>query len=146
MPKSAPSTVKTSVMVSSTTTHSNCTNRPVSTSATTLQIATVSNTLTPGVNGVPACAYILAADLGPDADCPYDHCDCGGTIAPLTSSQISMTGTRIWTTNCDYKLQPVTSSCPAVWTIGGPVLHGPATTLVSTETTTVGGVVTVTAT
>ncbi|PSS18290.1 hypothetical protein M430DRAFT_18896 [Amorphotheca resinae ATCC 22711] len=74
------------------------------------QSITTSTVLVSGENGMPACAYIVAADTGPNPVCAQDHCDCDGTIAPLLSSSVSGT----WTTNCDYTVQPVTSALTRV--------------------------------
>jgi hypothetical protein len=74
------------------------------------QSITTSTVLVSGENGMPDCAYIVAADTGPNPVCAQDHCDCDGTIAPLLSSSVSGT----WTTNCDYTVQPVTSALTRV--------------------------------
>lgn len=88
-----------------------------------LQSMTTTMALVPGKNGIPACAYILAADMGPNPVCAQDHCNCGGTIAPPLSSALNGT----WTTNCDYTVQPVTNACPEIVTVGGDILFSSAT-------------------
>jgi hypothetical protein len=67
---------------------------------------------------MPACAYVAAADIGPEALCTEDYCDCDGTAAPLLTSQVSVSG--MWTTNCAYITQPATDVCPV--TAGGKPL------------------------
>jgi hypothetical protein len=74
------------------------------------QDITTSAALIPGEHSIPGCAYMVAFDMGPSAMCELDYCDCGGTVAPLLSSPVSVSGT--WTANCDYTTQPATNSCP----------------------------------
>jgi hypothetical protein len=81
------------------------------TQATASQSITTYVAIVPGEDGVPGCAYIVAADIGPSpTGCSVDYCDCGGIAAPLLSSPLSVGGT--WTTDCSYTIQPATSSCP----------------------------------
>jgi hypothetical protein len=95
--------------------------------ATASQSIIASQVVVPGRNGTPACAYILAADMSPNPVCAQDHCECDGTIAPLISTSAGGT----WTTNCDYTVQPVTSSCPApVIAVGGDILPLPPSVIV----------------
>jgi len=81
------------------------------------QSSTTSALVVPGDNGIPGCAYVLAADLGSDAMCSSDYCYCGGMAAPLLTSTLSGTVT----TNCDYKTQPATNSCPLLVTVSDVV-------------------------
>lgn len=91
---------------------------------------TTTTALVPGENGIPACAYVLAANMGPNPVCAQDHCNCGGSIAPLLSSRFN----RTWTTNCDYTTQPVTSACPEMVTVGGDILFSsPAPSTVTVQ-------------
>jgi hypothetical protein len=86
--------------------------------ATTAKETTIHSIIVPGKNGIPACAYVIAANIGPEALCTEDYCNCDGTAAPLLTSQVSVSG--IWTTNCAYTTQPATDACPT--TVGGPLL------------------------
>lgn len=62
--------------------------------------------MVPGKNGVPGCAYVLASNFA-DAQCSFDYCNCGGTVAPLLTSSVSGT----LTSNCNYPTQPAVNSC-----------------------------------
>ena len=59
----------------------------------------------PGQRGVPGCAYVLSEDLGPQALCSKDYCNCGGTVAPL----LTVSGTL----GCAYPTQPAKAQCPS---------------------------------
>ncbi|KAH8674392.1 glycoside hydrolase superfamily [Tricladium varicosporioides] len=111
-------TQSTSGALSSTTIHSSLPSESSSTNTITKVISTVSNQspqsnmnstlIVPGKNGVPGCAYVLASNLGAGAQCSLDYCYCGGTVAPLLTSEFSGTVT----TNCNYQTQPAANSCP----------------------------------
>ena len=87
-----------------------CITAPMSTSYRTLTLvpSTTDNPV-PAESGVPGCAYVIAGDLGAEALCSLNYCNCGGTVAPLLTSS-SISGTK--TLDCDYKTQPTTNSCP----------------------------------
>lgn len=100
-----PGLTPTKTGVTSTTAPTTTTiNKPSTLSTVVCKTATA----VPGQCGVPGCAYVKASDVGPDALCSADYCNCGGTAAPLLT--VSVTGTLA--TNCDYTLQPTPSSCP----------------------------------
>lgn len=86
------------------------TDRRSATPAATTVETTTHSTRVPGENGIPTCAYVVAADIGPRAACSEDYCNCDGTVAPLLSTQVSVGGT--WSSNCAYTAQPTTDSCP----------------------------------
>ncbi|KFY94278.1 hypothetical protein V500_03359 [Pseudogymnoascus sp. VKM F-4518 (FW-2643)] len=100
-----PGLTPTKTGVTSTTAPTTTTSNTPSTLST---VVCKTATAVPGQCGVPGCAYVKASDVGPDALCSADYCNCGGTAAPLLT--VSATGTL--TTNCDYTLQPTASSCP----------------------------------
>jgi hypothetical protein len=99
---------------------SNSTNLPSSaissSTPATLPQSTASNTtaMTSGKDGVPACSSVAVASIGPSPICSTDYCDCSGTVAPFLNSFSA--GTEI--SNCDYKTQPTTNSCPTYVTVG----------------------------
>jgi len=53
-------------------------------------------------------ANAIASDLGPGATCPYDYCNCGGTIAPLLPTTLAGTPTVGYNA---YSTVPTASSC-----------------------------------
>jgi hypothetical protein len=85
---------------------------PSYTPATAVPNITTNVTQVPGEGGKPLCISVAVADIGPSPICSLDYCDCGGTVAPLLSSPVSVGGT--WTTNCNYKIRPATNACPTL--------------------------------
>jgi hypothetical protein len=70
--------------------------------------------MTSGRDGVPACSSVAVASMGPNPICSTDYCDCGGTVAPFLYSFSA----RTEISNCAYKTQPTTNSCPTYVTVG----------------------------
>jgi hypothetical protein len=113
------STIKSSIGTGSTKSSlSQATTIYQSSLATTTTKETTTYSTIPGKNSIPVCAYIIATDIGPEALCTEDYCNCDGTAAPLLTSKVSVSG--IWTNNCAYTTQPATDACPM--TAGGPLL------------------------
>ncbi|KAF2814456.1 uncharacterized protein BDZ99DRAFT_473515 [Mytilinidion resinicola] len=82
----------------------------------TLTAMITSSAAVPGQGGVPACAYMIASDLGGGAMCTADYCNCGGTPAPLLTSTTA--GTTV--TDCGYSTQPPASQCPQTLSTSPP--------------------------